>query len=307
MSHNHRYMMSSYRCSSHCYPSARAYRFLLGLSFLFCLPCVSSYGQVDSSRSVLISSLLPRDSAEQAAIEADLDIVSFGLEVVPAPGGGTFFDEYGKLFGEETTLEGYVSPTITGRIRLNDRLRLVIGSSYVGTGFDDIYDAYYFPPGMDFADTVVPVAQIVEEMSMTAFPILVGIQFSPIRSQFTSYVGASIGGALVHPVWRTRVRTFDNVQFFRPETNVDAPGFAPAFRLFTGVDLRFDRFFTTGNVFRGIFIEAAYFYLPISRDYFREIRTIGRKVLLIPSEDDAVLNLGGFTITFGMNMQLFRL
>ncbi|MCB0710879.1 MAG: hypothetical protein KDD67_00965 [Ignavibacteriae bacterium] len=264
-------------------------------------------GQVDPTHSEIIQSLLPRDSTEQAAIDADLDIVSLGFEIVPASGGGTFFDEYPKLFGTTSSLDPYISPTLIGRVRLNDHLRFVVGTSYMGSGFDEIYDAFYFPPGLDEADTVVPVAQLFEQMSISALPIMIGVQYSPIRSQFTSYVGATVGAALVRSKWTTLVRTFDNVQFFRPETNIDDPSFAPAIRLFTGVDLRFDRFFTSKNAFRGIFIEAAYFYLPVSRDYFREIRTIGRKVLLVPSSDDATLNLGGFTITFGVNMQLFRL
>ena len=270
------------------------------------IPAANLCGQVDSSRSTIIQSLLPRDSVERAAIEADLDIVSFGLEIIPAPGGGSYFGEYRKLFGTTTALDSYASPVMTGRMRLNDKLRLVLTTSYMGTGFDEIYDAFYFPPGLDEADTVVPVAQIFEEMSISALPILVGVQFSPIRSQFTSYVGAAVGGALTRTTWTSLVRTFDNVQFFRPETNLDDPGFSPAFRLFTGVDLRFDRFYESRNVFRGLFIEAAYLYLPVSQDYFKEVRTIGRKILFLPSTDDATLNLGGFTVTLGVNMQLFR-
>ena len=296
-----------YHYSFDCLMSVKIYRGPVLSGILLCCLFIPALGQSDTARSDIIRSLLPRDSAEQAAIQADLDIVSLALEIVPAPGAGSFFNEYAKLFGTTSSLDAYVSPAVTGRIMINEHLRLVFGTSYMGSGFEEIYDAYSFPPGFDQADTIVPAAQIFEKMSLSAFPFLVGVQFSPIRSQFTSYVGAEAGAAMVSASWITNTRTFDEIQFSRPEKNIEGPGFAPAFRVFTGVDLRFDRFFVSRNVFRGVFIEAAYFYLPISRDYFKEVRTVSRKVPLLPAEDDATINLGGFTITLGVNMQLFRL
>ena len=262
--------------------------------------------QSDTSRSMIIQSLLPRDSAERAAIEADLDIVSLGLEVFPAPGSGTFFEEYQKLFGTQSSLRAYASPRVIGRVRLNDHLRFILSSSYIRTGFTEIYDAFALQSGVADSIPLVPAAQIFEEMSITTLPLLIGVQFSPIRSQFTSYVGALAGVALVTAEWQTLTRNFDVTQYFRPETNTDGPGLVPGIRLFTGVDLRFDRFFVSRNVFRGIFIEASYFYLPLSRVFFKEVRTIGRLLPQVPSADDAILNLGGFTISLGVNMQLFR-
>lgn len=265
------------------------------------------FAQPDRPDRGVVGSLLIRDSLEQEAVRRDLDIISFGLEIVPSPGGGSFFDEYKNLFGMTTGLNPAVSPTIVGRIRMLENLRLVFAASYIGSGFSEVYDAYGFPAGMPEADTLVPAAQVVDEMSVTAFSFLLGIQFTPIRSQFTSYVGAAAGGAFVTASWQTNTRRFESSNYFRPETNVDGPAFAPALRLFTGVDLRFDGSYMNKNVFRGVYIEAAYFYLPVTLDYFREIRTIGRGIPVLPADDNATLNIGGLTVTFGINMQLLRL
>lgn len=255
----------------------------------------------------MIGSLLIRDSAEQEAIQRDLDIISAGVEIIPAPGGGSFFGEYRKLFGRTNSLNAAISPTVVGRIRLYDKLRLILSTSYIGSGFREVYDAYAFPGGGSDADTLVPSAQIMEDFSISALPVLVGIQYAPIRSQFTSYVGVAAGGAFVTTKWITDTRPFDNSIYSRPETNVETPSFAPAFRFFTGLDLRFDGSMANKNLFRGVYIEAAYLYLPVTIDYFREIRTIGRSIPVLPEENDATLNIGGITITLGVNMQLLRL
>lgn len=255
----------------------------------------------------MVGSLLVRDSAEQAAIRHDLDIISVALEMIPAPGGGSFFGEYRKLFGRTTTLNAVVAPAVVGRIRLHDKFRLVFGTSYIGSGFGEVYDTYGMPGSISDADTLVPAAQIREDFSISAVPILIGVQYAPVRSQFTSYVGAAVGGAFVTTQWTTVTRRFQNSLYSRPETNVDGDSFAPALRIFTGLDLRFDGSTANKNLFRGVYIEAAYLYLPVDLDYFREIRTIGRSIPVLPTENDAVLNIGGITLTLGVNMQLLRL
>lgn len=280
--------------------------FLLFLLSFFPLSFFS-FPSSGHAQQEMIGSLLVRDSAEQEAIRRDLDIISAGLEIIPAPGGGSFFDEYRKLFGRTTSLNSAVAPAVTGRIRVSEKLRVVFGTAYVGAGFREVYDAYSLPGPLSGGDTLVPAAQIEEDFSMGAVPVLIGIQYSPIRSQFTSYVGAAAGGAFITSRWRTTTRRFQNSTYSRPETNVEGASFAPALRLFTGVDLRFDGTEANKNFFRGVYIEAGYFYLPVTLEYFREIRTIGRSLPVLPEENDATLNIGGITITLGVNMQLLRL
>lgn len=254
----------------------------------------------------MLRSLLVQDSADIAAIENDMDVISFGLEIVPTPGSGSFFDGYALLFGRANALEAFVSPVLTGRIRLGEKFRLVFGSSYMGTGFTELYDAAYLSPEFPGQDTLVAAAQIYESFAVQALPVLIGFQYTPIRSQFTSYVGGAIGGAFATVSWESDTRPFENVAYSRPGTNIEESGLVPALRAFAGLDLRFDRFFRSENLFRGIYIEAAYIYLPITRNYFEEIRTISRGLPVVPQADEATINLGGFTVSIGLNMQLLR-
>lgn len=254
----------------------------------------------------MLRSLLVKDSADIAAIENDMDVISFGLEIVPTPGAGSFFDGYALLFGKTTALDAFVSPVLTGRIRLGEKFRLVFGSSYMGTGFTELYDAAHLSSDFPGKDTLVAAAQIYESFTVQALPVLIGFQYTPIRSQFTSYVGGAIGGAFATTTWESDTRPFENVAYSRPETNVEESGLVPALRAFAGLDLRFDRFFRSENLFRGLYIEAAYIYLPVTRNYFKEIRTISRGLPVVPQADEATINLGGFTVSIGLNMQLLR-
>jgi hypothetical protein len=235
-------------------------------------------------------------------------VITVGFEIVPSPGSGSYFTGYRRLFGATTLLDVAVTPTVVGRLRLTDAVRIVVGSSYLQTGFAEIYDAYGFHPTVvdPDPDSVVAVAQIYETMNATAFPLLVGLQWSPIRAQFTSYVGAQAGGAFATASWTTITRPVGGSVYFRPETNVEETVLVPALRLYTGLDLRFDRFFANGKTFRGVYLEAAYLYMPLSLDYFSEIRTIGRGLPVLPPEDNASLNLGGFTVSIGVSLQLRR-
>lgn len=254
----------------------------------------------------MVRSLLIRDSVDIQQVAEDMDIFSVGMEVCPSSGSGSFFDGYQRLGGQAQSLGLLATPTVMGRVRISDHLRIVLGSSYIGTGFTDLYTGTRVSPDRGDSAEAIPVAQIFEDMSITAVPFFAGIQFSPIRSQFTTYLGATVGGAWVTTNWSTSPRPLENVTYFRPETNVEGSTFAPVVRLYSGLDLRFDRFFMQGNLFRGIYIEAAYLYLPSTRNYFSEVRTIGRGVDPLPTSDDATINLGGFTITVGANMQLSR-
>lgn len=266
----------------------------------------AAFAQEREPEDPMIRSLFIQDSSDLSATASDMDIFSFGLEIIPTPGAGSFFSGYSRLFGRTRTLDAYVSPTLVGRVRLGEQFRLVFGSSYMGSGFNEIYNALRFPQNSPDMDTLVEAAQVFEDFSIRALPIVLGFQYSPIRAQFTSYVGAAAGVAFVTTDWTSDTRPFENSAYFRPETNVDGPSIAPAFRVFTGLDLRFDRFFRSENFFRGIYIEAAYFYLPVTRNYFEEIRTISRGAPTLPTDDKGTLNLGGLTISIGANMQLLR-
>ncbi len=248
----------------------------------------------------------PGDStALQRASEVpfDLDVVSLGLEFVTSPGEGDFFAGYRQLGGITQQLSGFMMPTASLRIAAWRNLKIVISGSYASAGFVDIYGVRDTLNG-----TVVRPggASLVEDVSVMAVPVTAGVEFTPIQSQFSSYVGVAVGGALNDVTWSTTTREQTFSEFYRPTTNLKGLGFSPVFRIYAGVDLRFDRYLSGRSAFRGIFLEGSYLMLPVARDYFSAIRSGGRGLPRVPNSDGASMNLGGLTFTLGINLQYAR-
>lgn len=242
----------------------------------------------------------PRDTISRARYNDRIDILSAGMEYVASAGGGSFFDEYAKLGGRQADLGTYAALALTGRLALSEQLRITAHTSYHTTGFEESYDV------RQGTDPRAPaVAGVSEDFSVVAVPLVAGIEFAPIRTQFTSYVGAGGGVALTKVKWQSTV-LYANERYVRPQSNSESFGVAPVIRAYAGVDLRFDRGSIAKAAFRGIYLEAAYTFLPVSRDFFGAMRSRGDGIEEAPASDDATLYLGGLSFTFGLNLQVLR-
>jgi hypothetical protein len=235
----------------------------------------------------------------------ELDVISLGLEVVPSPAEGSFFDQYDRLGGKATQIDPTTILAMTIRVVMNDAFWLAFSGGYMRVGFDEHYEVRT-PAMSDSMGVPIPLASVNEEFRGSVLPLMGGIEWTPVRSQFTSYVGASGGLAVTSLSWTSASRPSGVDEFYRPVTNTSGIGVAPAVRVFAGVDLRFDYFSTVGGPFRGIYVEGAYFYLPLSRNYFKELRQTGQGIPVLPAQDRATVNAGGLTLTIGLNVQFPR-
>ena len=231
-----------------------------------------------------------------------IDIISLGAEFTASPGEGDFFEKYQDLGGTVSGMDAYVAPVLAGRMVLDESLRLTVFGSYRHTSFVDPHGVALDTTG-EFRGIS---ASLVEEVSFTVIPVMVGLEYSPIRSQFTSYVGVSLGAAVATVDWTTTTRELTGV-FYRPAVNTKGLSVGPAARIYTGVDLRFDRYFQGRGSIRGIYLEGAFTVLPVTRDYFAEVRTQGKGVAGLPENDSATLYVGGISFTLGLNLQFLRL
>jgi hypothetical protein len=231
----------------------------------------------------------------------DLDVISLGMEFVTSPGDGSFFDQYLRLGGKANELSGFVMPAVTIRLASRNALKVVMWGGFAHGSFVDIYGV------RDSSEGGRPgSASLVEDFTVTAVPVMAGLEYTPIRSQFSSYVGLTAGGAINSVTWTTATQEQTFSDFYRPTTNLKGLSFSPAFRIYAGVDLRFDRYLSGRSPFRGIFLEGSYFVLPVARDYFSAIRSGGRGLPRVPDADRASMNLGGLTFTLGVNLQYAR-
>jgi hypothetical protein len=241
---------------------------------------------------------------EGKAEQRDMDMLSIGLTGVASPGGGDFFREYARLGGRVNELDPYGTLTLAGRMYLNGKFRVSLFTAFGHIGFEDQYNIVHRTAADTGEGTLL--GSVDERLSSTVIPIMFGLEFSPIQSQFSSYVGVQGGVTVSSTIWTSTVRTDASVEFYRPGTNIDRMGFSPAFRAYTGVDLRFDRYYQGQTAFRGLFLEASFSVLPVAGSYFREIRRQGRDISALPDEDNATLNVGGFSVTLGINLQFLR-
>jgi hypothetical protein len=220
--------------------------------------------------------------------------------VVPSPGDGSFFPEYAKLGGSTTALDAFVMPSLMLRLASSSPLRVTLSGGYASGGFIDIYGIRDSTPGASGA------VSIVEELSVSAIPVMIGLEYAPVRTQFTTYLGAEAGVSFSSAEWATSIREQTISEFYRPSGNTKGSEFFPAFRFYAGVDYRFDRNLWSAGAVRGIFLEGSYFVLPVVRDYFAGIRRQGKGLRVVPESDSGSLNLGGLTFTFGVNLQFRR-
>ena len=218
--------------------------------------------------------------------------------MVSSPGDGSFFDQYARLGGLSRQLDASISPTVVLRIPFDDSYRMVGSLGYLRNGFDETHPISQAPGAES-------TTSIVEQFALTAVPVLAGVEVAPIRTQFTTYVGAMVGAAVASVEWTTSVRgSGTNGDYYRPAENVSGTSFGPAARIYAGVDLRFDRFDADApGIFRGIYFEGSYLWLPIARAYFHAIRTGARGLPEQPQSDSATLLPGGLALTLGINLQ----
>lgn len=254
----------------------------------------------DESR---VAILTENDSLHNAPRAQLLDIVTVGLEVVTAPGGGTFFDEYQKLGGSISGLAAIPAPTLSLRIGLTEDFRAVGYGTYFGSNVVDLYDVSRSPEAADSTGQGTVVASVVEDFSVKTLPVLLGIEFAPVRSQFTSYVGLLAGPVISSVVWNTTTRQQAQAGYYRPSINADSWGIEVGGRIYAGLDLRFDR--SVQRPIRGLCIEAAFSMMPVRQDVFQPIITSSRGLPKLP-ERSTTLQMGGFTITIGLNFQFLR-
>jgi hypothetical protein len=231
-----------------------------------------------------------------------IDIISIGAEYTASPGAGDFFEKYVALGGEVDGLDSYIAPMLMARLVLGESLRIVIYGSYLHTSFVDAHGV----PRDTIGEFRGISASLVDEFSFTVVPVMAGLEYTPVRSQFTSYVGAMLGAGLTTVDWATTTRELTGI-FYRPSVNTKGVSVGPAARIYTGIDLRFDRYFHGRTSIRGIYLEGAFTVLPVTRDYFAEVRAQGKGVSGLPDNDSATLYVAGLSLTLGLNLQFLRL
>lgn len=273
-----------------------SFRYLLSgfiaLLLLVALPALSQGDRI----------IRPADSGVRES-RGGPDIVSLALDCRPSPGGGSFFRNYQLLGAQRSSLGAQAVPSMALRLSGFEPFRLVISASYSSSTFEDLYTV---PDTTVRGSGAASSATLLEKFSASGVAGTIGLEYWPIETQFTTYVGLAAGLALCDVDWSTVTLESSRGEYSRPTLNTKGSSFAPVFRFYGGIEYRFDRYDFNNSLVRGIFLEAGFLTIPVQRDYFATVRQQGRGLPLLPEDNSASLDMGGFTLTLGVNLQLFR-
>src|SRR5688500_5543739 len=109
--HSLKHCLLHHRVQAH--RRCRRTRLAAGVSLCLLLSSSASIAQKEvDARPNLRSN--PSDTIERGRYADRIDILSLGLDYAASGGDGSFFNEYAKLGGTETSLGTYLAPFITG-------------------------------------------------------------------------------------------------------------------------------------------------------------------------------------------------
>lgn len=236
------------------------------------------------------------------------ELLSFSLEAIPTPTGGSFFDEYSKLGSTLNVMNDAWLPTITMYFDQTENFKISGRLSFNNFKLTDFYVQKARNQNLPVEeDNGTAAASIVENIDVTQVPVLVGVHYLPVRSQYTSYVGAQVGLSANSVKWQTINRSISNLLYlYRPAINVSGVRLSPVARIYTGFELRFDELVSKENPFRGVALEVAYFYLPMKNNYFERIINESKGAYSLPESPDATLQCGGISISLGVTLQFSK-
>lgn len=236
------------------------------------------------------------------------NLLTFSLEFIPSPFGGNFFEEYSKLNPKGLRLKDALLPTLSALFDYNENYKITGRISYYNWNLTDIYNQMVLNNTIPKEnDKGSPGLSIVESISGFQIPFLMGLQFSPLRSQYSNYLGVQVGLNISNTNWQTTSRSISNsILSSRPAININGISLDFSYRFYTGFELRFDSIVSNTNPLRGVFLEISYFDLPILRGYFERIINESKGLFNTPSNGITRISTGGISISIGATIQFYN-
>ena len=210
-----------------------------------------------------------------------------------------FAQEYERI---SNTLFSFDSPLAFGATTkaVFDQFRIGVSAEAYRTRFQDNYQQdFAYPDG--FGDTIRGFRGIYQDFHIKVLPVFATIEVVPIRAQFRTYAGVGLGMAYTDIYWSEAVASTDPTDRRKGGVHVNEQRFAPAFRLYSGIELGFDRVEGT-SLLHSLFIEARYSSIPVSLPLLEGIAT---QMEGAPAgwNDRFSIQTGGFAIVAGLTLQ----
>lgn len=172
---------------------------------------------------------------------------------------------------------------------------------YAQTGFTDIYKQL-IKPHKDSAS--VGERSIEQQFAVTSYPILLTAEVVPSKNQFRTYIGAGLGVGIANVSWKETLNSSLINDLRTGGDYVNDTYFAPAFTLYTGIELGFDKK-AKQSIFAGVQIEARYIYTGVSAPLFEKAK---KQFVSAPSSwsESVYVGASAFAINVGVFFQLTK-
>ena len=213
-----------------------------------------------------------------------------------------FAREYGQI---GKTAFSFDSPLALGATTKTTVSRFRIGASVEAyrARFQDNYRQDFV--GLNaFGDTVRGFRGIYQDFNLKVLPVFATVEIVPVSSQFRTYAGAGVGVAYSEVFWSETVSSTNPSDSRTGGVYVDEQRFAPAFRLYTGIELGFDPT-ETASLLHSLFIEARYSHISTSLPLLEQLSS---QVQNAPAgwKDRFSIRMGGFALVAGLTLQFRR-
>ncbi len=176
-----------------------------------------------------------------------------------------FINEYAKYFS--TNVEQFsTSPIVSLAFKFDfiKNIRLGLSLGYVSSGMSDYFKEKFSNYDLQYE------RDIGENLSITTYPCLFITEYNPIEKQFQGYVGAGAGFVYSQVKWEESVNSNYEDDTRKGGIIKFDKGLFPAFRIYTGVELGFDK--KPGDKFLGsLILEADYTFIFRFIDMFSDI------------------------------------
>ncbi len=251
-----------------------------------------------------VYSAFARPASDSASTSAKRTPILLGVFVSPVFGitAPEFANEYRQI---SNTLFAFDSPLAIGATTKTTIGQFRVGASVEAyrARFQDNYRQNFIKLD-SFGDTVRGFRGIYQDFNIKVLPVFATIEVVPVAAQFRTYAGAGIGIAYTEIFWSETINSTDPLDIRTGGVHIDETRFIPAFRLYTGMELGFDR--SEGNSpLHSLFIEVRYSFISTSLPLLERVFPQVDRAPAAWKESFSV-RTGGFAIAAGIALQFSR-
>ncbi|MBX7153610.1 MAG: hypothetical protein K1X91_01525 [Bacteriodetes bacterium] len=146
--------------------------------------------------------------------------------------------------------------------------------------------------------------KFLENISLTAVPIMLCAEIAPVNAQFHTYIGAAAGIGLVSLQWKEEVSSSLQGDTRIGGTLINESKVVPAFRIYSGIELGYDRAKRGVDHFGSLIIEVRYTYMPYNTTPFQKLAA---QQPGLSASQELTIGASAVSVQIGVQFNLSRL